>query len=233
MFQRKGGADAYLDFFSGAFTYHHVIGAFHVCRDRGVKLVPAHPQAAAEDDAGEGDDCDFASPAADIHDHIARRFMHRQTDANGRGHRLFDQVHLTRAGVGGRILHSPFFNFRDARRHGHDDTWRNQFTVMNLLDEMPQHGLGDFEVGDHAVFHRADSHDVAGRAAQHPFGFVADGEHVGRARLDGHHRRFAQDDSTIPHIDEAIGSAQIYSNVVGKQAFELCKHEICLLTAKI
>ena len=31
----------------------------------------------------EGDDCDFASPAANIHDHVARRFMHRQTDADG------------------------------------------------------------------------------------------------------------------------------------------------------
>ena len=99
---------------------------------------------------------------------------------------------------------------------------------MNLLDKMAKHRLGDFEVGDHAVFHRADGHDVAGRAAQHSFCFVTDGQHIGRAGLNGHHRRFAQDDSAIPHIDEGICRAQIYSNIVGKQAFELRKHEFCL-----
>jgi hypothetical protein len=56
-------------------------------------------------------------------------------------------------------------------------------------------------------------------------GFFTDGEDVGCSRLDGHHGRFAQDDSTIPHIDEGVGCAQIYSNVIGKQAFELLEHE--------
>ena len=115
----------YLDFFRGAFTYHHVVGTLHVRNDRFVKFVPAHPQAAAEDDAGEGDDCDFASPAADVHDHVACRFMHRQTDADGGGHRLLNQIHLARAGVGGGIFDGPFFHFRDARRHCDHDPWRN------------------------------------------------------------------------------------------------------------
>src|SRR5580698_7486913 len=52
--------------------------------DGGIQFVPAHPQAAAEDDSGEGDDCNFTSPAANVHDHVARRFMHRQAEANGR-----------------------------------------------------------------------------------------------------------------------------------------------------
>ena len=97
--------------------------------------------------------------------------------------------------------------------------------MVNLLDEVAEHGLGDFEVGDHAVFHWPDGHDVAGRAAQHSFGFGPDGQHVGRARLDGYNRRFAQDDSAVPHIDEGVSCAQVYSNIVGKQAFKLRKHE--------
>jgi hypothetical protein len=67
-----------------------------------------------------------------------------------------------------------------------------------------------------AFFHRADGEDVAGCAAQHAFGFFADGEHVGRARLDGHHGRFAQHDALIPHVNERVGRAQVNSNVVGK-----------------
>ena len=47
---------------------------------------------------------------------------------------------------------------------------------MHLADEVLDHLLGDFEVGDDAVAHRADRLDVAGRAAQHHLGVVADGE---------------------------------------------------------
>src|SRR3984885_13999438 len=99
---------------------------------------------------------------------------------------------------------------------------------MHLLDEMAEHGLGDFEVGYHAVFHRADGHDVAGSSTQHSFCFFTDSQHVRRARLNCHHRWFAQDDSAIPHIDEGICRAQVYSNVIGKQAFELRKNEFYL-----
>ena len=187
--------------------------------DRFVKFVPAHPQAAAEDDAGQRDDCDFAGPAADVHDHVARRFMHRQSDADRRGHRLVNQDDVARPRMHCGILDRPFFHLRDSRGNGDDDPRGDELAVLDLLDEVPQHGLGDFEVGDHAVFHRADGHDVAGRAAQHPFGFLTDGEHVGRARLDGHHRRLPQNNSAILHIDEGIGCAQVYSNVVGEQAF--------------
>jgi hypothetical protein len=48
--------------------------------------------------------------------------------------------------------------------------------VMHLADEVLDHLLGDFEVGDDAVAHRADRLDVAGRAAQHHLGLVADGQ---------------------------------------------------------
>ncbi|HVU28324.1 MAG TPA: hypothetical protein VHG71_11390, partial [Verrucomicrobiae bacterium] len=36
-----------------------------------------------------------------------------------------------------------------------------------------------------------------------------------------------------PHVDEGISCSQIYSNVVGKQAFKLRKHEYRLLTTRI
>src|ERR1039458_44695 len=70
----------------------------------------APPQAAAEDDPGERDDCDFAGPAADVHDHVARRLMHRQTDADGRSHRLLDQINLARARVRGASFERPFLH---------------------------------------------------------------------------------------------------------------------------
>ena len=49
---------------------------------------------------------------------------------------------------------------------------------MHLLDELLEHLLGDGEIGDDAVLHRADGDDVAGRLAQHHLRFLAH-------RLDG------------------------------------------------
>jgi hypothetical protein len=75
------------------------------------KAEPIRILISAEDDAGEGYDCDFASPAANIDDHVARRFMHRQTDTNGRSHRLFDQIHFTRSGMSCGVFNCPLFHF--------------------------------------------------------------------------------------------------------------------------
>ncbi len=49
---------------------------------------------------------------------------------------------------------------------------------MHLADEVLDHLFRDFEIGDDAVAHRADRFDVAGRAAQHHLGVVADGADV-------------------------------------------------------
>jgi len=53
--------------------------------------------------------------------------------------------------------------------------------AVGLLDEVPEHRLGDLEVGDDAVLEGADGGDVAGSAAKHALGLVTDGKHLGRA----------------------------------------------------
>ena len=45
---------------------------------------------------------------------------------------------------------------------------------MRLLNEVIQHLLGDFEVGDHTVLQRANGNDVSRRPPQHVFGFFPD-----------------------------------------------------------
>ncbi len=73
---------------------------------------------------------------------------------------------------------------------------------MDLLDEIPQHRLRDFEIGDDAVFHRPDGDDVARRAAKHAFGLLTDGKDVGRPAFDGDDRRFAQNHALPFHVHE-------------------------------
>jgi len=100
-------------------------------------------------------------------------------------------------------------------------TARFSTSVMPEGTEMPQHRLGDLEVGDHAVFHRADGHDVAGGAAQHALGLFADGQHIGGTGLDGDHRGFTQNNPLIPDVDEGVGCSEVDSDVVREETFDL------------
>ena len=86
---------------------------------------------------------------------------------------------------------------------------------MHLADEVLDHLLGDFEVGDDAVAQRPDGGDVAGRAAEHQLGFLADREdlllaaHVG----DGDHRGLVQHDAAALDVDQRVGGAEIDGHV--------------------
>ena len=46
---------------------------------------------------------------------------------------------------------------------------------MHAADEIGEHGLGDFKIGDDAVFERADGGDGAGGFSEHFLGDEADG----------------------------------------------------------
>ncbi len=89
--------------------------------------------------------------------------------------------------MSGGIFYSAFFHFGNSRRHRDDDSRGYELAVMDLLDEMAEHGFGDFEVRDHAVFHGPNGHDISRRASEHPFGFIAYGKDVGSARLNRDH----------------------------------------------
>ena len=89
---------------------------------------------------------------------------------------------------------------------------------------MGQHGLGNLEVGDDAVFERTDGDDVAGRAAEHAFGLIADGEDFVRAGLHGDHGGFAQHDALIAYIDQGVGRSEIDPDVTREEAEKLSEH---------
>jgi hypothetical protein len=100
--------------------------------------------------------------------------------------------------------------------------------MVYLLDEVAQHGFSDLEVGNYAVLHGPDGHDIARRSAQHSLCFLTDCQHVGGASLNGHDGGFSQYNAPISYVNEGIGSPEVYPNVVGKQAFDLREHELNL-----
>jgi hypothetical protein len=86
--------------------------------------------------------------------------------------------------MSGGVLNGPLFHFGNTRRHRDDDPRRNQFPMMNLLDKVAQHRFGNLEVGDHAIFHGPDGHDIPRGAPQHPLGFFAYGKDIRGSRLN-------------------------------------------------
>ena len=91
---------------------------------------------------------------------------------------------------------------------------------MYFLDKMPQHGLGDFKVGNHAVLHGPDGDDIAGRSSDHVFCFETDGLDFVGVFIDGDNGRLAQDDALPFDVDECVGRPEIDSHIVGKHPWK-------------
>jgi hypothetical protein len=105
------------------------------------------------------------------------------------GHRLLDQIRLARAGTQCRLFDRALLDARHTRRHADDDARMREPVLMDLLDEMAQHLLGDVEVRDHPVLQRADRADRPRRAAEHALGLEADRVHLAGALVDRDDRR--------------------------------------------
>ena len=80
--------------------------------------------------------------------------------------------------------------------------------LRRLVDEEPEHRLGDDVVGDDAVLHRPDRVDVAGRAPDHLAGFLAHG-HDPVVVVDRDDRRLRDHDALAFDVDEDVGRAEI------------------------
>ena len=137
-------------------------------------------------------------------------------DADRRRHRLGHHQHLLGAGGLGRIAHGAALHLGDARRHADDDLRLHPEDVLvdDRLEEVPQHLLGDVEVGDHAVLERPHREDAVGRAAQHPLGLESDALDLAGGLLDRHDRGLVQDDALALHVDEGVGRAEIHRDLV-------------------
>ena len=128
--------------------------------------------------------------------------------------------------MGGGVFDRALFDLGDAGRDGNHNARTNaKGVIVNLANEVTQHRLGDVEVGDDAVLHRTNSSDVARGAAQHLLRLVAYGADLTRNGIEGHHGRLAQHDTLILDVNEGIGGAEVYADVVGKVAEEGFGHD--------
>ena len=146
--------------------------------------------------------------AADIDHHVAARLGDGQTGADGGYHGLLDQEHFTSLGAIGGILDRALFYLGDLRRHADDNPGVHQhFAVVRLLDKVIQHLFRDFEVGDHAIFHGLDGHDVAGRAAKHLLGLFTHRLDLAGVFVDRHDRGLVDHDTLTARIHQGVRGA--------------------------
>src|SRR5699024_12534302 len=86
-------------------------------------------------------------------------------------------------------------------------------TRMNAVGEVAEPLRARVEVGDHTVFEWTDRLDVRGRAADHAFGFEADGERAAVFDVDGDDRWFAEHDAASTHVDERVCCTEVDRHV--------------------
>jgi hypothetical protein len=146
--------------------------------------------------------------------------MFPEADADGGGHGFLDEIDLSGAGLFGGFADGAAFDFGDAGGDGDEDAGIGSAAFVHLADEMAQHGLGDFEVGDDAVLEGTDGDDVARGAAEHAFGIISDGEHLIGAGFDRDDGWLAQDDAVVLDVDQSVRGAEVDADVIGKQVSE-------------
>src|SRR5437762_1917816 len=159
---------------------------------------------------------DLRCASADIDDHITSRILNWKSHTNRRRHRFFDQINFSRASMGSRFPHRALFHFGNSGRdRDHHPRPRAHPAIMDFADEMPQHRLCNFEIGDYTILERANRDNIRRRAAEHPLGLVAYRQHSICAGLHGHHRRLTQNDSLIFDVNKSVRRAQIDPDIAG------------------
>ena len=216
-------ADLELDLLRGLLADQQLVLALDVVHDRLVELVAADADRLRDDDPAERDHRDLARPAADVDHHRAGGLADGQPGADRRRHRLLDQVRLSRPGREARLLDRALLDSGHAAWHAHHHPGVGPAVLMHLLDEVPEHLLGDLEVGDHAVLQRPDRLDRPGRAPQHPLGLDPDRVDLAAARVDRDDARLRQHDSAPADVDQRVGGAEIDRHVAATKACQVAE----------
>jgi hypothetical protein len=95
---------------------------------------------------------------------------------------------------------------------------------VHLVDEVPQHLLGDVEVRDYSMPQRPDGLDVRWRAPDHPLGFHPHLERSVVTGVDGNHRRLVEHDAHATNEHKRVRRAQIDGHVAAGNGKEIIKH---------
>ena len=171
----------------------------------------------------------FGGAAANIHHHRACGFFNGQACANRGCHRFFNQINGGCARFLRRIADGFALHLRCAARHANHNARRGcPFAAVYFADKSFEHFACNHKIGNHAVFHRADSLDRTWGAPQHFFGFCAHRQRFIAPRvvhLHRYDRRFIQHNAFAFDVNQRIGCAQVNRNIVRKITRKEVQHK--------
>jgi len=138
--------------------------------------------------------------------------------ADRRHHGLLYQVNFARLGVIGGVDDGAFFHLRDFAGDTDNDARVHQhLSPMRFLNEVIQHALSDFEVGDHAILHGADGDDIARRAPEHFLGFLAYRFYLSSGLVNRDNGGLVHHNAFAFGVDQRVGRAQIDGKIGRKE----------------
>ena len=208
-------ADLNFDALGHTFRNRDVVLAAHVLANVGREVVTGHLNGVVRNDTAHRDNGNLRGSAADVHDHVAFRGIYVETDTDGCGHGLINEINVATAGVFGAVAHGTELNFGGAGGHSDHHSYAGSEEMSagsHHIDEAAHHLLASVEVGDHTILQRTDHADLFARLFIHEFGAFADGDGFVRARIEGNDRRFVDGDLTIGNND-GVGRAQVHGQL--------------------
>ncbi len=223
---RVARPDRDLDVLGSPLPEEQVVLAAGEGDDVHVHLVAADPDAPAHDDAAEADHRDLGRPAADVDDEAAGRLADGEAGPDRGRHRLLDQAGPAGAGVERRVADRALLHLGHAGRdpQHHPRPRDEPDPVVDPVDEVLDHLLGDVEVADDAVAQGADRDDVRRRAADHPLRLGADRQDLLRLGVDRDDAGLADDDPAVADVDERVRRPEVDPDVAGEDAEDRVEH---------
>jgi hypothetical protein len=104
----------------------------------------------------------------------------------------------------GRLHDGALLDTGDTRGHADHHARFGEATLVDAVDEVAQHLLADLKVCDDAVLSGPNGLDVAGGAADHPFGLGAHGQRFAVFDVDGDHGGLVEDDAATSNVDKGV-----------------------------
>ena len=161
-------------------------------------------------DAAERDDRDVGRAAANVYYHVPTRLVNGNARTDRREYRLFAHVCFFCTGLCCRLHDRAPLGRGHTCGHAHHHLGAEKIPFAErFLDVVAKHRLGDAVVGDDAIFHRTIRDNLAGSAAYHFFGVVADGEDFVVTHRNSDDRRLVEHDALARHIHEYRRRAEV------------------------
>ena len=209
----EGRTNADFDFLRGALTHDHVVHLLQVNTDRIADLLTSNTNGFTQHRAAKAEHSHLSCSAADVNDHRADRFSHRQTGTNGRSNRFVNEVNLAGTSHAG-FPHGAALNTGHTARNSDNQPRSNDSTALVPFgDEGLEHLLSGIEVSDDAIPQGTHSTDVARRATQHQFGFIAHGEGAAPLEVKSHDRGLLEHNSSTGNVNQGVGCSKVNADV--------------------